>query len=188
MSGESQKVKLQPIFHFKSGLLCRLRLRAMTARGRHCEWSEAIQFFCHLIDKRYHLIKNLVWPASILVFFTLPLVGKPPSLFFTETETNFIKNKFLFQKKLEKAEIIKPENLYLSAILYVDEAHWTLWVNHQVVHASDTHPIPGYRIEKVTPLSVVFSHTSPPSRPKLFTLRAHDMYLSTENKIIKINK
>ena len=139
-----------------------------------------------LHENCYHSLKNIFF--LLLFLYPFPLLAEFPSLFFTETEINLIKNKFLFQNKLEKIEIT-PENLYSSAILYVDNTHWTLWLNHQMVHASDPHPISGYHIEKVTPLAAVFSYLpSQPSPPKKFTLPVHHIFLGTENKIIKINE
>src|SRR5438445_4337130 len=132
-------------------------------------------------------MQKIFWFTNLLFISPLAVLGEPPSLFFTDKEINLIKQIFIFQQKLEKNPI-KPENLYLSAILYVDETHWTLWANQKVVHASDLHFIDGYSIEKVTPLSAVFSYKPPSSLPKKFTLRVHHMFLSAEIKIIKINE
>lgn len=137
---------------------------------------------------KYSLLRNLFWLASLLFLYPIPLVGESPSLFFTEKEIHLIKQKFLFQNEVEKIDK-KLENIYLSAIIYVDESHWTLWANQQAVHALNPHPIDGYNIEKVTPHAAVFSYIpSNSTASKKFTLPLHHMFLSAENKIIKINE
>ncbi len=49
----------------------------------------------------------------------------------------------------------------VSAILYCDEAHWSVWINNTVIHRENAHEWEGVHIDKVTPHEVTVSHLSP---------------------------
>ena len=115
----------------------------------------------------------------IIFFLTIPPLWGYPSLFFTKQEVHLMNQKFLSQNK-------NTEWLYLSALIYVDADHWTLWLNHQVIHASDPQMFHGFHIEKVTPFAAEFSWLPPQSiLPIRFSLRSHQIFLGKERKIIQ---
>jgi hypothetical protein len=138
---------------------------------------------------RRYLKKLAGFRKNIILFFLLiPAFSAHSSLFFTKKEIQIIKKNILSQHKLNKMDK-NLEYLYLSSIIYVDEAHWTLWLNHQIIHSCDPQHIHGFQIEKVTPLMAEFSWIPPQSAdPVKFTLHSHQMFLGKENRTIQIFK
>jgi len=113
----------------------------------------------------------------IILELTSPLYAYP-SLLFTETEREHIE-----QRKLKSLE--QFENLYLASILYADENHWSLWLNHQIIHATDSRKMKEFYIKKVTAYSVDFAWLPPHSvSPIYFTLYPNKMYLKRERRVI----
>jgi hypothetical protein len=137
-------------------------------------WNEYISIRLRVIYRQFYLMIVLILPFEV-----------HGSLFFTEKEVQHIHQNFLLKNK----RVQNRENLYLSAIVYVDEDHWTLWVNQQPIHASDPQQLHGFHIEKVTPLTATFSwHPPQESVPLRFTLRSQDIFLGNEKKVIKFLK
>ena len=110
------------------------------------------------------------------------------SLFFTEREVHLIHQNISPQNELKK-DISNSGDLYLSAIVYVDESHWSLCLNNRIIRSDGLHQIDGFHIEEVAPLKVKFSWLPPHSAlPLSFTLHPNQMFLPNENRIIpKIN-
>jgi hypothetical protein len=124
----------------------------------------------------------LRWTINIvLLFLFAPTLLAQPSLFFTENEIKLIHQNMAFTHKLDKSY-----DLYLSSIVYVDEAHWTLWLNNQIIHATDPQQLEHFQIKRVTAFQVEFSwlpsHSTIPLR---FTLRPHQIYRGRENRVIR---
>lgn len=65
------------------------------------------------------------------------------SLFFTSDEMNAINKKENKDKGL-------TQSLSLSSILYLDESHWTVWINGKRLHPENPYVLKTIRIEKVT--------------------------------------
>ena len=87
-----------------------------------------------------------------------------PSLFFTQEEIDSLRGQ----------EDNALEKLNLSAIVYLDKDHWSLWINHKIIRPENRHDLSGFKIEDVTPFEVKFSSTDPLiSPPSFFTLRPH---------------
>lgn len=128
---------------------------------------------------------NLHLYTIIIFFLFINSLLAQPSLFFTEKEVRFIqKNIFLNNKVKETGENSKI--LHLSSLIYIDESHWTLWLNDQILHATDSPQIDGFHIEKVTPFSVEFSYLLPQSTiPLKFTLCPHQIYWGGKNRILR---
>lgn len=115
------------------------------------------------------------------LFLFIPSLCAQPSLFFTEKELQAIHQKPLPQRLLK-------ENISLSALVYVDEAHWVIWVNNQMIHSTDSQCLGNFHIERVTASHVEFFWKPPnvktPINPIKFTLRPYQTYLSQENRIL----
>jgi len=125
---------------------------------------------------------------TFLVMFILcltpPALQAYPSLFFTEKEIHLMGQALSSQHNVTK-KTEGSATLSLSAIIYVDEHHWTLWANNQIIHAKDGRSFDGFHIKRVRPLKVEFSWIPPnATHPIVFTLRPQQMFLGTENRII----
>lgn len=119
---------------------------------------------------------------GLFIFRVTPL-NAHSSLFFTKKEMQLIRNNILQKSKSEKT-LKNPECLYLSSIIYVSKVHWTIWLNHQVIHSSDSRQINGFQIEKVTPFGVDFSWIPPQSVvPLRFSLRPRQIFLEKERRV-----
>lgn len=71
-----------------------------------------------------------------------------PSLFFTQEEIDSLSGQEDGFK-----------TLHLSAIVYLDKDHWSLWINDKVIRPQNKHALSGFKIEEVTPFEVKFSKT-----------------------------
>jgi hypothetical protein len=72
-----------------------------------------------------------------------------PSLFFTQEEIDSL-----------STQDNEPEKLNLSAIVYLDKDHWSLWINDKVIRPENRDELPGFTIEEVTPFEVRLSSPS----------------------------
>ncbi|MBA3813087.1 MAG: hypothetical protein H0X26_01125 [Alphaproteobacteria bacterium] len=141
-----------------------------------------------LLSNHLHSIGLILLTSMLLFSLSIPPLWAHPSLFFTEKDVSLINQSFFLKRQVIKTDKEK-ENLYLSALVYVNETHWTLWLNNRMIHSTDPHTIQGFHIEKVTPLEAVFSWHSPQSKaPLRFALRSHEMFLGNEKKVIQIWK
>lgn len=126
--------------------------------------------------------------SNFLITFTLfpfiPSLLAHSSLFFTDSEIHLIRQNLLSQNKLNKTTS-NSEELYLSAIVYIDGRNWTLWLNNRMIRSNDPYQIKGFRIESVTPFEVKFSWTASPSTiPKTFTLHPNQVFYGKERRVI----
>lgn len=103
---------------------------------------------------------------SFLSFLFLWGSGEPlfahPSLFFTQEEIQSLNNQGNELKKLN-----------LSAIVYIDKNHWSLWINNKVIRPENRHDLSGVKIEEVTPFEVKFSKTD---SSESFILKPYQTY------------
>ncbi len=97
-----------------------------------------------------------------------------PSLFFTDEEIKCIHE----EGKDKKAHNLK---LHLSALIYRDENHWSLWVNHKIMCSEMHGGIDGFHLERVKPHEVTFSWIPSDSLiPKTFKLRPSQTNVAKE--------
>lgn len=89
------------------------------------------------------------------------------SLLFTDEEVSFIEENFS-QLKTDPLEV-PYEKLSLTAIVYFDDGHWSLWVNDKMIGPETQDHLDPFYVEKVTPDEVTFSWKASPS--KIFSLR-----------------
>ena len=86
------------------------------------------------------------------------------SLFFTQEEIDFL-----------DIQSDAPEKLNLSAIVYLDKEHWSLWINDKVIRPTNLHDLSGFTVEEVTPFEIKVSPVSPETSS--FTLRPYETRL-----------
>ena len=122
--------------------------------------------------------------ALLSVFF--PLWGNEllayPSLFFTDEEI-----KAIHEKQLDE----KPHSLmlHLSALIYMDENNWCLWVNQKLIHPETCRDIDGFHLLSVMPHEVTFSWVPQDgTTPKTFTLRPSQTYITKDQNIVDAEK
>lgn len=109
-----------------------------------------------------------------IVLLLSPSLWAFPSLFFTKDEINVIHS---IDKKTEESS----DMLHLSAIIYVNKDHWSLWLNHKLIQSNHPCFIDGLHIEHITPHTVTFSWNPPnASKPSKFTLRPNQRFLLKE--------
>lgn len=137
----------------------------------------------HWLEKRkaLHLYASIL--LIIYIFFLLiPSLWAHSSLFFTDSEIHLIHQNLLSQNKSNNTTS-NSEELYLSAIVYIDGGHWTLWLNNRMIRSNDPYQIKGFRIDKVTPLEVKFSWPGSPSAIlKTFTLHPNQVFCTKESR------
>jgi hypothetical protein len=104
-------------------------------------------------------------------------------LFFTDEEIKAI-HDHLSSHSLEKPPLM--ETLSLSAIIYIDANHWTLWINNTILRSYSSRDIAGFHIEDVRPDRVTFSWRPQGATISLtFTLLPHQTYRVKEQRIIE---
>lgn len=87
-----------------------------------------------------------------------------PSLFFKDEEV----------ARLHESNQETCGALSLSAILYYDESHWSLWINDKIICPENAQEMEGFHIKKVSPHEVEFSHLSTEGEIlETFTLRPY---------------
>ncbi|HUX79398.1 MAG TPA: hypothetical protein VMW10_06615 [Alphaproteobacteria bacterium] len=97
-----------------------------------------------------------------------------PSLFFTDEDIKAIRES----KRDKTAHSLK---LHLSALVYRDQNHWSLWVNHKIIRPETHRDIDGFHLERVMPHEVTFSWIARDSTtPIIFTLRPSQTYVTKE--------
>jgi len=130
-------------------------------------------------------MKSDLYLYAIIIFFFSPYpLGSYPSLLLTEHEIRLIHQHLSLENNLQHNDS-NPSNFSLSGIIYVDEHHWSLWLNKRMIRPDNLDQIKGVRIEKVTPLLVKFSWVPPRSTiPTPFTLRPNQTYLGKENRVM----
>lgn len=106
-----------------------------------------------------------IWGSELIAY---------PSLFFTDEDI----------KAIQEGESDKTSHrlkLHLSALVYRDQNHWSLWVNHKIIRPETHRNIDGFHLERVRPHEVTFSWISRDSTtPKTFTLRPPQTYVAKE--------
>ncbi len=128
-------------------------------------------------------MKNRILFALLIILKGSSLFAYP-SLFFTEDETSSILENLHESNTLERA-FENFGKLYLSAIVYFDEDHWSLWVNNLILRPDTPQDIESFHLEAVTPKSVKFSwRPSDGSPSKTFTLHPHQTYIAKNEMII----
>ncbi|OJW51045.1 MAG: hypothetical protein BGO67_11985 [Alphaproteobacteria bacterium 41-28] len=101
-----------------------------------------------------------------------------PSLFFTEEDIKSIREDQLDEQP-------HSLNLHLSALLYIDQNHWSMWINHKIIRPETCHDIDGFHLEGVTAYGATFSRISSESLiPRTFTLRPFQTYIAREQKVV----
>ena len=131
------------------------------------------------MKSKFYLLKFI----PLYFIFTYNLLAQP-SLFFTDQELKII-HETIFLKSKSNETKTNYKVINLSAILYVDKNHWTLWLNDQVIHGVAPLPIAGFRIEKVTPHRVEFSWIPSHSTVRRrLTLRPRQVFLEKNDRII----
>ena len=123
--------------------------------------------------------KKTMKSKMVMIFLLLiPSLWASPSLFFTKEEINLI---HAVDKKTENSS----ETIDLSAIVYMNQDHWSLWLNNRLIRSHQSLDIKGLHIEKVTPHNVTFSWCSPTSSvPLTFTLRQNQIFLVNEKRVL----
>ena len=115
--------------------------------------------------------------SKILLSMFISLKGNilsaHPSLFFTNDEIGHIR------KCLAGKEVLgNMSQLFLSGIVFLDEEHWSLWVNNKIIRPENRHEIEGFYLEQVRPKGVKFSWIpSGTSNQILFTLHPYQTYV-----------
>jgi hypothetical protein len=100
------------------------------------------------------------------------------SLFFTEEDIKSIRENQLDEQP-------HSLNLHLSALIYMDQNHWTMWANHKIIRPETHGDIDGFHLQRVTPHEATFSWIPAESLiPKTFTLRPSQTYVGKEQKVI----
>ena len=113
---------------------------------------------------------------SVLISLKGNILSAHPSLFFTKEEVNHIRECF---SSKENSNLRDSGRLSLSALMYFDEGHWSLWVNDKIINPENSHEIKDFHLEKVTPREVEFSWTPPDSStPIKFTLHPYQTYMA----------
>jgi hypothetical protein len=126
-----------------------------------------------------YTMRGFMWNKMIVALLIPPLYAYP-SLFFRDQEKAYIE-----QMRRQSPE--RSEGLYLSAMVYTDANHWSLWFGNQVVHSTDPPKIKEFQITKVTPYGAVFSWRPPhATAPIRFELCPHQMYLKVENRVVLV--
>jgi hypothetical protein len=98
-----------------------------------------------------------------------------PSLLLTAEEIRSI------HANLPSQSLSPSGRLFLSAILYVDATHWTVWINNSPLRPESSRDIEGFHIEEVLPRGVTFSWISPKQpMPIIFTLHPGQTYKREE--------
>ncbi len=122
---------------------------------------------------------------SVFFFLWEDKLFSHPSLLFSESEVSSIRKNLSQSPPLSK----NSDNLNLLAIVYFDENHWCVWVNHKIIRPENSHDIDGFRLEKVTPHEATFSWLPSESlTPKKFTLYPHQTYIAKEQRIVGLAK
>lgn len=122
-------------------------------------------------------MKTKVLLSFIFAFWFNELFAYP-SLFYTDQDMEAIHEKGLDEKT-------RSQRLYLSALIYLDQNHWCLWVNHKIMRPETSHSIDGFHLERVMPHEVTFSWIPQDSTmPNTFTLRPSQTYVANEQKIV----
>lgn len=98
-----------------------------------------------------------------------------PSLFFTDEEMRFIQQN-MYSNILTRP-FVQAETITLSAIVYIDENHWTLWVNNIALRPETAFGMENLEIVKVRPQNVTFlwAPSNTPT-PQTFTLHPGQTY------------
>lgn len=113
----------------------------------------------------------------MIFFFLVPSLWASSSLFFTKDEINLIHSA---NKKTAESS----ETLHLSAIIYVNKDHWSLWLNNKFIRPQQPLKIKGLQVEQVTPHKVKFIWRSPASsNPLKFTLCPNQTFLLNEREV-----
>lgn len=119
---------------------------------------------------------------SLLLLLSRNILWASPSLFFTSKEISFIQQN-MFSNILVNP-FAQAETISLSAIVYIDENHWTLWVNNIALRPQTVHEMENLKIMKVQPQDVTFlwapHHTT---TPKTFTLHPGQTYESKDTRL-----
>lgn len=130
-------------------------------------------------------MKNrILWCFLILLFGKK--LGAVPSLLFQDKEIERIQES-LPEKALRTSEVIagKWESLTLFGIMYLDQDHWTVWVNNKTIGPKSPHNFAGVHLERITPTKVDFSWTSADGkRTQPFTLHPFQTYILKQQKIV----
>jgi len=122
---------------------------------------------------------------SLFLLLKGNMLSAYPSLLLTEEEVNHIRESLSGREKGNLEESFKGKNLYLSAIIYVDESNWSLWLNNKIIRPETLSDIDGFHLEKVTPQGAKFSWTPPDTViPATFTLHPYQTYLTKNQKIV----
>jgi hypothetical protein len=112
----------------------------------------------------------------MIFFFLIHSLWASPSLFFTKDEINLIHS-------VNKRTTEISETLHLSAIIYLNQDHWSLWLNNKLIRPQQPLNIKGLQVEQVTPHHVRFVWHSPASSEDLkFTLRPNQIFLLNEKE------
>jgi hypothetical protein len=105
--------------------------------------------------------------AFLFLLLMFPSLHASPSLFFTKAEIEALTHTIAEQKTIDPLEVLS-----LTAILYIHETQWTIWVNQRIIRSDHPCPLKNFRIEEVTPHTVTFSwHPPHTPHPRIFTLR-----------------
>lgn len=106
------------------------------------------------------------------------------SLLLTEEEISLIHQNLSTTGDKTTANL---KNIRLVSIIYLDEFHWSLWVNDSLMRAETVHDVEGFHVEKVTPHGAKFSWTHPgTSFPIMFTLQPNQTYIAKKQMKIMV--
>ena len=113
-------------------------------------------------------MKNKACFVILFLFLTETPLLAHLSLLLTEKEVNLIHESLPSHDPHPSSD---PGKLHLSAMIYIDEDHWSLWVNDKIIRPETRDNIEGFHLEKVTHEGATFSWTPPNGTvPVTFTL------------------
>ena len=92
------------------------------------------------------------------------------SLFFSQTELKMLSNHLKAPGEISK-------NLSLNSLLYLDDTHWSLWINQKLFHPQNIHDLENYELKKVTPQGAHFFCSLD---QKSFILKPNQVYVPLE--------
>lgn len=126
-------------------------------------------------------------PLFLFVTVTDFLWGRS-SLLFTDKEIALIQQNTLKSGSGEIKEMPPGfDQIFLSAIIYIDQSHWALCLNNEMVNSENPGILKNLHIHRVFPEKVDFSWVFPHSTvPLYFTLYPNEIFLLKSRKVEKI--
>ncbi|EKE09585.1 MAG: hypothetical protein ACD_16C00132G0007 [uncultured bacterium] len=100
------------------------------------------------------------------------------SLFFSEADLKVIQNHFTPLKE-------ERQNVSLNSLIYTDENHWSLWINHQLYQPQTIHQLKGYKLIGIGQKGAKFFCLK---YKRLFFLQPDQTYVQKKQKVFEAHQ